>query len=383
MVLRRVWDKRSGETSEDAPGLHRVDKRVPAAESVRDPVTQRPVMIGRSPAVFALAAGLLLALPTAGGAAGDIVDTTYVKQALSRGAILWDVRSAEDYAAGHIPGAVNIGRVWEALAGPDRETPVAAAVAETTLGNAGIDVVGREVIAYGRKSYTGAHYAVQLMRSLGAKRARVFHGGLDDWQAAGGTVDTVATRLAPVRLRLKPLDDPIVWTADVEAALGRRGVQIVDVRTPDEYTGKTLRSLRGGHVPGAVNIRYEENWVDPEAAAKLGRKETESRDGMALRPQTELRQLYAGLDPGKETIVYCQGGARASLTANVLRSLGFSRVRLYRPSWGGYAMALSAPAADETFFDFGGAERDLASLKTRIADLEAQVDSLRQELQSR
>jgi thiosulfate/3-mercaptopyruvate sulfurtransferase len=180
-----------------------------------------------------------------------------------------------------------------------------------------------------------------------------------------------------VRLRLKPAADVLVWTPDVVAALGQRGVQIVDVRSPDEYAGKDLRAVRGGHVPGAISIPYEQNWQDPETAVKLQRKETESRAGMALKPAADLRRTYAALDPGKETFVYCQSGARASVTADVLRSLGFTRVRVYKPSWAGYAAALDAPADDEVFFDFSGVDGRISGLQNRITRLEAQVDSLR------
>ena len=84
------------------------------------------------------------------------------------------------------------------------------------------------------------------------------------------------------------------------------GSQILDVRTPGEYAGEDIRAVRGGHVPGTVNIPHEQNWQDPQSAAKLARKEVQTRDGMALKDEAALRALYAKLDPGKETIVYCE-----------------------------------------------------------------------------
>ena len=63
--------------------------------------------------------------------------------------------------------------------------------------------------------------------------------------------------------------------------------------------------------------------------------------------------LYSALDPGKETVVYCQSGVRASETAVVLRELGFSKVKVYEPSWLGYAGVLSAPANNEVFVNVG------------------------------
>src|SRR4029077_1354017 len=106
-----------------------------------------------------------------------------------------------------------------------------------------------------------------------------------------------------------------VTTAEVIARLKSANVQIVDARTPAEFRGEDIRAIRGGHIPGAVNIPYEMNWVDPETPMKLARKQVADSSGMSLKPVGELKALYARLDPNKETIVYCQSGARASETA--------------------------------------------------------------------
>jgi thiosulfate/3-mercaptopyruvate sulfurtransferase len=131
--------------------------------------------------------------------------------------------------------------------------------------------------------------------------------------------------------------------------------------------------VRGGHVPGAVNIPHEQNWQDPQTAAKLTRKEVHTRDGMALKDEAALRALYATLDPDKETVVYCQSGVRSSQTATVLRALGFRDVKVYEPSWLGYAGMLTAPAENEVFVNVG-------ALNSKIAILESQVKSLEEEL---
>ncbi len=73
-------------------------------------------------------------------------------------------------------------------------------------------------------------------------------------------------------------------------------------------------------ISGAVNTPYEQNWVDPETQTKLARKEVSNNAGMSLKRTADLKQLYSRFDPKKETIVYCQSGARASETAGVLRA---------------------------------------------------------------
>jgi thiosulfate/3-mercaptopyruvate sulfurtransferase len=79
--------------------------------------------------------------------------------------------------------------------------------------------------------------------------------------------------LRPVTLKLVPNSALAVSTVEMLARLRDKNVQILDVRTRDEFAGLDVRAIRGGHVPGAVNIPYEENWVDPDTAGKLARRE--------------------------------------------------------------------------------------------------------------
>lgn len=306
-------------------------------------------------------------------AQGGIVDTAYVEQALTRGVIVWDAREAADYAEGHIPGAINFGWVGKVFRDPNREDLPAVPEAEKLFGAAGVDPVGKEVIIYTRKGDPYAYYGLHAMQYYGAKQAKVYHGGIDDWKAAGKPVTKEVTTLPPGAVQLAAQDSLVLWNQDMLERVRTGGAQILDVRTPREYAGDDIRAVRGGHVAGAVNIPHEQNWQDPQTAAKLTRKEVHTRDGMALKDEAALRALYAKLDPGKETIVYCQSGVRASQTATVLRTLGFGNVKVYEPSWLGYAGMLSAPAENEVFVNVG-------ALTSKITTLESQVKSLEEEL---
>jgi thiosulfate/3-mercaptopyruvate sulfurtransferase len=92
-----------------------------------------------------------------------------------------------------------------------------------------------------------------------------------------------------------------------------------------------------------VNVPYELNLVDPDAPRKLMAKETADTSGLHLKGKAALRKLYAGLDPHKETIVYCHTGLRAAMTAAILTRLGFRSVRLYLASWLQYGNTPDAP----------------------------------------
>ena len=124
-----------------------------------------------------------------------------------------------------------------------------------------------------------------------------------------------------------------------------KSVQILDVRTPDEYVGKDVRAIRGGHIPNAVNIPYEDNWQDPATAIKLSKKQVADNSGMSLKNETDLKKLYSNLDPEKETVVYCQSGVRAAETAVVLKNLGFKKVKVYDSAWLGWGNNLNATSA--------------------------------------
>ena len=126
-----------------------------------------------------------------------------------------------------------------------------------------------------------------------------------------------------------------------------------------------------------MNLPYEQNWIDPQAARKLEARATSGRDGMALRPMHELQALYAGLDREREVIVYCQTGLRASMTAAVLRELGFRDVKVYEPSWLGYASQLALPAKQEAFVNIGALNNRMAALQERIRNLEAELAVVR------
>ncbi|MEP7262573.1 MAG: rhodanese-like domain-containing protein [Usitatibacter sp.] len=302
-----------------------------------------------------------------------IADLPALEKSIAAGALVWDVRSAEEYNKGHIPGAVNIGSVGDVFRDANREDPPSAAAASRLFGSAGMDILKRDVITYSTKGDPFAYYGARMVEYYGGKHALVFHGGIDDWNAAGKPLTAEAARLEPVTLALTAEGRGSMNTKDVVDRVKAGKAQILDTRTAKEFTGEDIRAIRGGHVAGAVLIPYEHNWSDPDAGSKFAQKKVASRDGMSLKPQAELRALYAKLDPEKETVVYCQSGVRASETAAILRDLGFKDVKVYEESWLGYAGHLSAPAEQEVFVNVGALSGRLSSLQSRVKELETEL----------
>ena len=305
-----------------------------------------------------------------------IVDGAYVAEALKRSPIVWDVRAADTYAKGHIPGAINIGDAARVLRDENTEDFIALERIEKLLGEAGLDP-SREIIIYGSRGTWNAYFGLYTVQYFNGRNASVYHDGIEDWTSSGRMVSRDAAKLSSVALKLSVNQAAVDSTKEVIARLNNRNVQIVDVRTPKEFSGEDIRAIRGGHIPGALNIPYEQNWIDPETPLKLARKQVADNAGMSLKPTADLMKLYAALDPNKETIVYCQSGVRASETAGILQHLGFNNVKVYDSAWLGYGNTLDAPAENVTFFNVGLLNSRMSSLQSRIEQLEKELAGAR------
>lgn len=323
--------------------------------------------------LFMLAA-FWMALLAAGAAsaAAAIVDAAGVKAAIARGAIVWDVRAAPAYRKGHIPGAVNLGEVGVVLRNPVTEDFIDTAQIEKLFGQAGLDP-SKEIVVYAERGSPNAHFGRYTLRHFGAGQVSVFHDGIEGWQAAGGAIETADAVRPPVAVRLVARPELTVSTDEVIARAKVGNAQIIDARTSGEYNANDVRAIRGGSIPGAVNIPYESNWKDPDTSAKLARRAVPDNSGASLASPETLKALYARLDPDKETVVYCQSGVRAAETASVLETLGFKNVKVYDSSWLGYAARLDAPADNERFFNVGALNGRLAAMQRRIDELEKQL----------
>jgi thiosulfate/3-mercaptopyruvate sulfurtransferase len=305
-----------------------------------------------------------------------IVDTAFVAEAIQRGAILWDARIPEEFRKGHIPGAVNIGDPLRVLRSENSEDFIPQDLIEDIFGGVGLNPA-QEIIVYAGKATPSAYFGLYALQFFGADNVRVYHGGIDDWKLAGRPISAQIIEKTPIKLTLTPRPEINIETSEVLNKLDRSEVQILDVRTQREFDGEDVRALRGGHIVGAINIPYERNFTGLPPR-KPGAPPANSKDALALKPDTDLRALYALLDPDKETIVYCQSGSRASVTSAVLKDLGFKNVRLYDSSWLEYGNTLEAPAEDVKFFNVGLFSNRMNALMKRVDELEKELAALRE-----
>lgn len=235
-----------------------------------------------------------------------------------------DVRSAKDYAAGHIPGAIHIER--KAFENPD--APVDGTIATPEQMNqflSAAGIAGNDTLVVYSSIKNSPQMAARfwwVMDIYGNKNVRVLDGGIEGWTAKGGALETGSGKaLPPTAYHVQTMD--LTQLAYKDDVLKRApGVVLLDVRDPDEYSGKTIAegAGRGGRIPGAVHLYFKENL---------------DADGFYKSPE-ELKALYAakGITADTEVIVYCMRAHRASSTILALRELlGFKNVRGYNGSW--------------------------------------------------
>ena len=233
--------------------------------------------------------------------------------------LILDLRPAEDFAAGHIPGAIHIDLWGVSLIDTD-PAPLKAFMwmIEHVLALRGVDA-DTPIVVYDEQSGIRAARAFWFLEYFGHPRVQMLDGGFNAWVRAGLPVTREAQAPPKSTWTGTPQPSRIASWRDVKDRLHTPGAAILDTRTDGEHDGTTVRAKRGGAIPGAVHIEWTRN-LTPQGDFK---------------PASELRTMYerAGVTPDKEVVTYCQGGYRASHAYVALRLLGYPRVRNYTGSW--------------------------------------------------
>ncbi len=264
------------------------------------------------------------------------------------------VESDEDvhlYESGHIPGAVKVD--WHTdLNDPRVRDYVDAHGFATLMGRLGI-ANDTTVVFYGDKNNWWACYAFWVFRLFGHERLKVMNGGRKKWAAEGRPLVAEVPSYPPTMYVVRQVRPEVrASRSDVLAHIGNpnprqlvvrlpAGHALVDVRTPAEFSGELIHmpeypqegALRGGHIPGAVNIPWALMVTDEGT----------------FQPASEIRRLYEaeGITQDKDVVVYCRIGERSALTWFVLHELmGYRRVRNYDGSWTEWGNSVGVPIAN-------------------------------------
>ncbi|MDC8015511.1 sulfurtransferase [Tahibacter soli] len=316
-----------------------------------------------------LAFVLLVFVLPAHGREPAIVDARQAHALFDRGAVFVDVRKANAYDAGHVPRARSLVAGYAAFTDRATDNLLAPAAAAETISALGVALDGAPLVVYGARGSSTPYYVAFALAYYGARDVAVFADGIEAWNAAALPVSTEVATPERTAVKIRDVrDEMLIDLRQLQARRRKHDVQLVDARSPAEFRGESRGGWRGGHLPGAVNIPFQSlRETEPDADAKTA--------SLALRPRAQLEALFAGLDPRKETVVYCQSGGRSAATYVVLRDLGFRNVRMYDGSWREYSNRLDLPAEDVTYFDADGAADEIDKLKARIEALEKRLDT--------
>jgi thiosulfate/3-mercaptopyruvate sulfurtransferase len=250
------------------------------------------------------------------------------------------VESDEDillYEIGHIPGAVKLD--WESqMQDQLKRDFVNKEQFEALMSERGISN-DTTVIFYGDKNNWYATYGFWLLKYYGHDDVRILDGGRVKWEAEGREYTRDVPTYEPTTYTAKDPDGSIrAFRADVLKQVESGQPNLVDVRSPAEYTGELLHAIgypqegaqRAGHVAGAKNVPWG----------------TAAQPDGTFKPFEELKTLYqnVGIDPNREIIAYCRIGERSSHTWFVLTYLlGYDNVRNYDGSWTEYGSLVNVP----------------------------------------
>ena len=240
------------------------------------------------------------------------------------------------YEQGHIASAIAWN--WESqLCDNVRRDLLTKADLEKLLSQSGI-ANDTTVILYGDNNNWFAAYALWQLKYYGHADARLMNGGRKKWLEEKRSVTQDASKVPATQYKAKDPDHSVrALRPKVFDAVEQKNINLVDVRSPDEFTGKVIAppgmsetAQRGGHVPGAKNIPWSKAVND---------------DG-TFKSADELAKLYegAGIRKGQDTIAYCRIGERSSHTWFVLKYLlGFDKVSNYDGSWTEWGNLIEAP----------------------------------------
>ncbi len=240
------------------------------------------------------------------------------------------------YESGHIPGAT--GWNWQTeLQHQVRRDIAGKRDFEKLLSGSGI-TPDTQIVLYGDNNNWFAAYAYWLLKYYSHEKLRIVDGGRKKWVAENRPLTTEQSKFKDTGYAITRTNTQLrALQIDVMKHLDNPQGVLVDVRSPDEFTGKVLAppglnetAQRGGHIPGAANIPWSQA----------------VRDDGTFKSNSELESLYGGhgIQPGKDVITYCRIGERSSHTWFVLKELlHYDRVRNYDGSWTEWGNLIGAP----------------------------------------
>ena len=292
---------------------------------------------------------LLFAAPVVAAPSDFLVTTDWLEKNLNNPKLRLIEVSVDTgvYERGHIQGAVNF--KWHTdLVDPVKRDIASKENFEKLLRQAGVNN-DSTIVIYGDSNNWFAAWGAWVFDVYGVKNVKLLDGGRKKWEAEKRPLTPLATKVAAGNIKVSDANNALrARLIDVVAIANKKSdTALVDIRSPDEFTGKIFApagvqetAIRAGHIPGAVNVPWG------QAVAE---------DGTFKSPE-ELKKVYAAVSiDGKKPIkTYCRIGERSSHTWFALSKILGYNVKNYDGSWTEYGNSVGNPVINTAGTVWGG-----------------------------
>ena len=297
----------------------------------------------------ALLWALLFTAPVVAAPSNFLVSTDWLEKNLNNPKLRLIEVSVDTgvYERGHIQGAVNF--KWHTdLVDPVKRDIASKENFEKLLQQAGVNN-DSTIVIYGDSNNWFAAWGAWVFDVYGVKNVKLLDGGRKKWEAEKRPLTPLATKVATGNIKVSDANNALrARLIDVVAIANKKSdTALVDIRSPDEFTGKIFApagvqetAIRAGHIPGAVNVPWG------QAVAEDG----------TFKSAEELKKVYAavGIDGKKPIITYCRIGERSSHTWFALSKILGYNVKNYDGSWTEYGNSVGNPVINTAGTVWGG-----------------------------
>jgi thiosulfate/3-mercaptopyruvate sulfurtransferase len=237
----------------------------------------------------------------------------------------------EEYLKAHIPGAV----FFDINAISDKETDLPHMLPGPDQFGAALSALGVSekdtIVVYDGKGLYSAPRVWWTLRIFGAKDVYILDGGMPAWKAEGRPTESGEVKRPSRTFKAEMDTGAVAMVADVQMALNSEDVQVVDARSAGRFAGtepEPRKGLRGGHMPGALNVPF-----------------TEIVENGRLAAPEKIAAAFAkgGVDTDKPMITSCGSGVTAVVLALGLDAIGKKMPRVYDGSWTEWASRADLP----------------------------------------
>ena len=241
----------------------------------------------------------------------------------------------EEYLKAHIPGAV----FFDINAIADKETDLPHMLPGPDQFGAALSALGisekNTIVVYDGKGLYSAPRVWWTLRIFGAKEVFILDGGMPAWKAEGRATEGGEVKRPPRTFKAEMDTGAVAMVADVQMALNNEDVQVVDARSAGRFAGtepEPRKGLRGGHMPGALNVPF-----------------AEIIDNGRLAAPEKIAAAFAkgGVDTDKPMISSCGSGVTAVVLAFGLDAIGKKMPRVYDGSWTEWASRADLPVVKD------------------------------------